>query len=35
MAVILSNLVIGDVFLRRFYTVYDLGRDAVGFAKSV
>ena len=22
----------GDVFLRRFYTVYDLGRDAVGFA---
>lgn len=29
----LSNLVVGDAFLRRFYTVYDLGRDAVGFAK--
>ncbi|KAI6047150.1 Asp-domain-containing protein [Pisolithus marmoratus] len=27
--------VIGDVFLRRYYTVYDLGRDAVGFARSV
>ncbi|WFD34273.1 saccharopepsin [Malassezia cuniculi] len=24
--------IIGDVFLRRFYTVYDLERDAVGFA---
>lgn len=26
--------IIGDVFLRRFYTVYDLGNNAVGFAKS-
>lgn len=27
-------LTVGDVFLRRYYTVYDLGRNAVGFAKS-
>ncbi|GAA5901511.1 hypothetical protein JCM5296_006800 [Sporobolomyces johnsonii] len=26
--------IIGDVFLRKFYTVYDLGRNAVGFAQS-
>ncbi|MBZ6370683.1 MAG: hypothetical protein LBE44_01965 [Microbacterium hominis] len=26
--------IIGDVFLRKFYTVYDKGRDAVGFAVS-
>lgn len=24
----------GDVFLRKYFTVYDLGRDAVGFATS-
>ncbi|BGP18204.1 hypothetical protein JCM10213_007832 [Rhodosporidiobolus nylandii] len=26
--------IVGDVFLRKFYTVYDLGRNAVGFAES-
>jgi len=26
--------IIGDVFLRKYFTVYDLGRHAVGFAKS-
>lgn len=26
--------IIGDVFLRKWYTVYDLGRNAVGFAKA-
>ncbi|KAJ6518234.1 aspartic peptidase A1 [Mycena vitilis] len=30
-----SLWVIGDVFLRRYFTVYDLGRNTVGFAKSV
>jgi len=29
-----AYFVIGDVFLRRYFTVYDLGRNAVGFAKS-
>jgi len=26
--------IIGDVFLRRYFTVYDLGKNAVGFAKA-
>jgi saccharopepsin len=30
-----SLWIIGDAFLRRYYTVYDLGRDAVGFAESL
>ncbi|KAG6860376.1 aspartic proteinase precursor [Termitomyces sp. Mi166 len=29
-----SLWIIGDVFLRKYFTVYDLGRNAVGFAKS-
>jgi saccharopepsin len=26
--------IIGDTFLRKYFTVYDLGRNAVGFADS-
>ncbi|RDB26453.1 Vacuolar aspartic protease [Hypsizygus marmoreus] len=29
-----SLWIIGDVFLRKYFTVYDLGRNAVGFAES-
>jgi len=29
-----SIWIVGDVFLRRYFTVYDLGRNAVGFAES-
>jgi saccharopepsin len=29
-----SLWIVGDVFLRKYFTVYDLGRNAVGFAKS-
>ncbi|QRW16293.1 aspartyl protease [Rhizoctonia solani] len=29
-----SIWIVGDVFLRKYFTVYDIGRDAVGFAES-
>ena len=29
---LLADSFTGDAFLRKYYTVYDLGRDAVGFA---
>ncbi|KAG9092194.1 Vacuolar protease A [Ceratobasidium sp. 370] len=29
-----SIWIVGDVFLRKYFTVYDVGRDAVGFAES-
>jgi saccharopepsin len=29
-----SIWIVGDVFLRKYFTVYDLGRNAVGFAPS-
>jgi hypothetical protein len=28
----LADSFTGDVFLRKYYTVYDLGKNAVGFA---
>lgn len=34
LSVTLTPAVTGDVFLRRYFTVYDLGRNAVGFAES-
>jgi saccharopepsin len=27
-------LIVGDVFLRKYYSVYDLGRNAVGLAEA-
>lgn len=30
----INEILVGDVFLRRYYTVYDLEKNAVGFAKS-
>jgi hypothetical protein len=30
--ILLADSFTGDAFLRKFYTIYDLGNDAVGFA---
>jgi saccharopepsin len=27
--------IVGDAFLRRYYTVYDMGKNRVGFAPAV
>jgi saccharopepsin len=35
MLMIINWSFLGDVFLRRYFTVYDLKRNAVGFANSV
>lgn len=32
---VVNCMSIGDVFLRRYYTVYDHGRHVIGFAKSI
>ena len=34
MSTLYAHTLLGDVFLRRYFTVYDLDRNAVGFAVS-